>query len=213
MSRKKRKDRRKQDSRQPQGPKRALNKQQIEQQEKEQRERREKIIRNTYLSVVGVLIVVVIAVMLWIQFKPEKKPDEPVDMFPTIQHINIEHYKVLLGQQEAIDLKDEDKEEFDKINLEYNVYVYIYNSWYDECENCEELESLVTSVAEKEDKDFTFLVLNYAKNEDIVDFLDKHFLPKEPVLVHIEGQTIAEENGYSTNLKAIQSVLAKLRGE
>lgn len=174
--------------------------------------------KNTklYLSIIGVLVVAVIGLVLWMEFRPEKPEPEPIKRFPDIEHISTSIYKVLIDSTDTAveNLKDEEKEQYEELEpkLKYNIYVYIYNADYDESTNSELLEQLVIDTYNKEDKDFTLLVINYVDNEDIVDLLEEHYLPEDPVLIQITGQSVAE-NGISTNYLAIQSVLVALRGK
>lgn len=169
-----------------------------------------------YLSIIGVLVLTIIGLVLWMQFRPEKPEPEPIKRFPDIEHISTSIYKVLIDptDTEVENLKDKEKEQYEKLEetLKYDVYVYIYNADYEESSTSELLEQLVIDTHNKEDKNYTLLVLNYVDNEEVVDLLDEHYLPEDPVLVHITGQSVAE-NGISTNYLAIQSVLVTLKGE
>lgn len=167
-----------------------------------------------YLSIIGVLVAAIIGLVLWIEFRPEKPKPDPIKRFPEIEHISTSIYKVLVDptDTEVENLKDKEKEQYEKLEqkLKYDVYVYIYNSDYEESSTSEQLEQLVIDTYNKEDKNYTLLVLNYVENDDIVELLDEHYLPEDPVLIHITGQSVAE-NGISTNYLAIQSVLVTLK--
>lgn len=167
-----------------------------------------------YLSIIGVLVVAIIGLVLWMEFRPEKPKPDPIKRFPEIEHISTSIYKVLVDptDTEVENLKDKEKEQYEKLEqkLKYDVYVYIYNSDYEESSTSEQLEQLVIDTYNKEDKNYTLLVLNYVENDDIVELLDEHYLPEDPVLIHITGQSVAE-NGISTNYLAIQSVLVTLK--
>lgn len=162
-----------------------------------------------YISIISVLVVGVLGLLVWLDLRPTPPKPEPTKRFDDMTHITLNQYKALFSDTARENLKDEELEDFNKIDLAHNVYVFIYNGEYDESETTQRLESLVISIGQKEDKNYTFLVLNYYMYEGIKDQVPNTHLPEDPVLVHIEGQVIAED-GVQTNYLSIYSVLNKL---
>lgn len=166
-------------------------------------------------SIVGVIFLAVIGIALWQEFKPKPKEPELPERFTNIEHISTSMYKLLLlGEETSADLSEEDKEEWKEIfdNLKHDVYVFIYNADYEASPDSEELENAIIEAYNKENKNYTLLVLNYNKNENIINEIadSAHALPNRPVLIHIEGQDVAEK-GYATTVNDIRTVLAGLR--
>lgn len=164
-------------------------------------------------SVVGVVILALIGIALWIQFKPEPKDPEAPKRFTNIEHISTSIYKVLIADLEAGDLSEKDLEIWEKLEetLERDVYVFIYNADYDESPDTKDLESLINQAHNKEDKNYTLVVLNYFGNEEIENIIStgSHGLPVRPVLVHIEGES---QKSFGTTFREIQTMLIGLRG-
>lgn len=165
--------------------------------------------KTIYISIISVLFIAVIGVLVWLDLRPTPPKPEPTMRFEELTHITLNQYKVIINQLEKNDLKDEEYDDFDKIDLAHNVYVFIYNGEYDESETTQRLEALVTEVGKKEDNSFTFLVLNYYLHQGITDLVKNTSLPVDPVLVHIEGETV-KEDGIQTNYLSIVSVLNRL---
>ena len=63
-------------------------------------------------------------------------------------------YEVILGDKFSDELNEDDLEVWNEIkdDLEYNVYVFIYNQDYEVSEESENLESLVKELYNKEGK-------------------------------------------------------------
>ena len=163
-------------------------------------------------SVLGAVFVTLISVALWIQFKPEPQEPKLPKRFENIEHISTSIYNVLLGKQYSDELSEDDLKIWEEIekNLERDVYVFIYNADYDESPDTKDLESLINEAFNREDKTYTFLVLNYFGNEEIENVIsaESHGLPIRPVLVHIEGEN---ESSFGTTFREIQAMLIGLR--
>lgn len=167
-------------------------------------------------SIFGVILLGVLGVLLWMEFRPE--PKEPVlpDRFENVEHITSSILEVILTQKNSEDLTEEELEIWEEIDLSDDVrdiYVFIYNQDYEASPDSENLESLVNEVYNKENRSFAILVLNYLENENVVDLLNNNnvALPTVPVLVHIEGESIAT-NGVITTALSIQAKLTILKG-
>lgn len=161
-------------------------------------------------SVFGAILLGVLGVMLWMEFKPDPKEPQLPLRYENIEHVTTSIFEVLLGKKFKDELNEDDLEIFEELekDLKYDVYVFIYNQDYENSEESEKLEDTINDVYNKEDRAFTIVVLNYLLNEDITSLLEEYNLnlPNTPVLVHIEGETIAEKGVSGTYL----SILSKL---
>lgn len=166
-------------------------------------------------SVFGVILLGVLGVILWMEFKPDPKEPELPLRFENIENVSTSIFEVLLGKKFSDELTEKELEVWEEIekDLKYNIYIFIYNQDYEVSEDSEKLEDLVNEVYNKENRNFTIVVLNYLINEDITDLLEENNigLPEVPVLVHIEGETIAE-GGVIVTYLSILSKLNQLKG-
>lgn len=167
-------------------------------------------------SVIGAVILGVLAVLIYLEFRPVPKEPELPDRLENVEHISSSIFEVMLEKKFSDELNEDDLEIWEKLesDLKYNVYVYIYNQDYEESPDSEALEDLVKSIYEKENNTFTIVVLNYTKNQAILNLLTEYNvnLPTVPVLVHIEGETIAKEKGVVISYNDILARLNNLKG-
>src|SRR5690554_5623733 len=112
-------------------------------------------------SIFGVILLGVLGVLLWMEFRPQPKEPELPDRFENVEHITSSILEVLLAQKNPEDLTEEETETLEEIDLADDVrdiYVFIYNQDYEVSPDSENLESLVNDVYNKEDKGFVILV-------------------------------------------------------
>ncbi|NLN50897.1 MAG: hypothetical protein GX149_04695 [Acholeplasmataceae bacterium] len=168
-----------------------------------------KQLKIVFLTTVSVLVVAVLVVVLWWVFKDQEDPEKPLSRFEEITHISVEQYQVILNQIEISDLDDEEKEQFEALELKHDVYVLVYSNDYDVCVGCGEIEEIINEKNAIENKNFTILVLHYEENLEIDNLIGDNYLPNVPVLIHIEGETVAEDGIYTDDL-AIKRALSFL---
>lgn len=189
--------------------------QQRETQQKEPMKEVPKKVRMIAWIIMGVIVLGVVGVLLWMELRPKPKEPELPERYENMANISTAIYEVILGDKFSDELNEDDLEVWNEIkdDLEYNVYVFIYNQDYEVSEESENLESLVKELYNKEGKNFTILVLNYLKNEGITELLSEYnvSLPVSPVLVHIEGDKVAL-GGVAKTYLTILSKLTNLKG-
>lgn len=191
-------------------------KQQPRGQQKEETKEIPKKVQIITWSVIGAVILGVLAVLIYLEFRPVPKEPELPDRLENVEHISSSIFEVMLEKKFSDELNEDDLEIWEKLesDLKYNVYVYIYNQDYEESPDSEALEDLVKSIYENENNTFTIVVLNYTKNQAILNLLTEYNvnLPTVPVLVHIEGETIAKEKGVVISYNDILARLNNLKG-
>lgn len=127
--------------------------------------------------------------------------DEVVERFEDIEHLTLNEFKYLLNDDETNVVE----------NLNYDIYVFIYNSDYETCTLCEDLESNIKQAASQaEANGYSFFVLDYQDYQDISSYVSNTYLPDLPALIHIEGEAYADENAVSTSRTAILSILSQI---
>lgn len=157
------------------------------------------------LKVAGIslLVILVLAVgyLLLDKYVFNKDNQTETKRFEDLTHISLSEYKWLLNEDDTNPLK----------NVEHEVYVFIYNGDYDVCEMCETLEADVKDAASKaKDKGYSFFVLDYNKYPEIQSYVSGLFLPNRPGLVHISGDSYADDNAINTSENGILYVLKSI---
>lgn len=140
----------------------------------------------------GIVLVGVITLILVLALRGNKEDDLP-ERYEDIKQISSNHYKALISSFnfDMAELEDEEKEVYDsfKNDLKNDIYIFVYNPDYDECPRCEQLEQFIKTIYNKENKDFTLLIMNYADNLNIFDYVDGN-IEKAPALLYIKGDKL-----------------------
>ncbi len=155
----------------------------------------------------GLTLVLVVVLVLVFALKP--KDDESVadDKFPDIVHLSVNQYKYLINQIEKSELTDEEQEALDESLIKHDIYIFVYNPNFEECQGCDEIALMLEDKFNKDDKDYTIFVINYNEHPEIKEQIEQNYLPDIPVLIHIQGE---ETKDVYVNVLAIKSELSKL---
>ncbi len=153
----------------------------------------------------GIVLVAVITLVIVLSIR-SRREDDPIVRYEDLTHISTDIYKVFTKELDVIDLNDDDKEIYDGLDLRDDIYIFIYNPNYEECQDCEEIEAFIQSIYSEEDKPYTFVLMNFNENEEMEELLNISALGIRPVLLHIEGEEF--KDSYTT-IKSIQLELRK----
>lgn len=153
------------------------------------------IVNGAVLLALVVMIVVIVVLL-----NKKDKEEEVPKRFEDLTHITVEEYQAIINEG------DESKRPED---LEfYNVYVFVYNPYYDDCSLCESLDEIIKEKA-LEEGSFNFYVLNIEDedNAGYGEILPENNLPNGPLLIHIQGEEVFE---FASIKAEIETILANI---